>query len=78
MKTENRRIRQNDEYTFRDFETMGAVLQLIIKRAERGLSYGLDMPSSRAAVLLDIEELADWTGWIADEVLKISKSDGGC
>ncbi len=68
----NRIKTTNDEYSKAEFDAMGQCLKLIIKRAEKGLQYGADMPSSRDAILHDIAELADWSGWIASETLRIS------
>lgn len=52
---------ENADYSPNDYKIMGDVLRLIIKRAERGLMYGPDMPSSREFALKLISELAlDW------------------
>lgn len=53
----------NANYSDKDFEMMGAVLRLIIKRAEKGLQYGPDMKSSRAVAFQYIAELADWKAY---------------
>ena len=49
---------------------MGDALKLIIKRAERGLMYGANMPSSRATILQDIAELADWEKCMDGQVFR--------
>ena len=69
IRAESRRIKPNAEYSPEDYETIGAVLKLIIQRAEKGLLYGPDMPSSRHAVLNDIRELADMA--FVDAVIRI-------
>ena len=66
------RIRLNEEYSRDDMETMRAALRLIIKRAERGLLYGPDMPSSTAVCLDDISAIVE-RGFNPDEVFRLSK-----
>jgi len=50
---------QNDCITLQQHNDMGAVLSYIIARAQKGLKYGEDMRSSRAAILADIMDMAD-------------------
>lgn len=52
-------VKNNDEYSPKDFETMGLALEAVHLRVKRGLSYGPDMASSRAACLEDIRKIVE-------------------
>lgn len=66
-------IKLKAEYSPAEYEAMGAALRLIIKRAEKALQYGPDMPSSRALLLNDIGELAGWA-FVDSEVMRIKEA----
>lgn len=65
-------IKRNSDYSANEFEAMGEALKLIIKRAQKGLQYGPDMPSSRASILNDIAELCGWA-FVDSEVMRIKE-----
>ena len=68
-------VRSNGEYPRDEVEIMRAAARLIIKRCERALTYGPDMPSSIAVNLADIPEIVERGFNADDEVLRIVRME---